>query len=293
MNPSSLTVSSPVLEEAKAKMGQLANLGELRPGKRDDIELSIVIPAFNEQARLPRTVLETMRFCTAKKLDFEIIIADDGSRDETVALARLFEEADCRVRVLTCPHAGKGSAVRMGMLNAKGRFVLFMDADGATPLDEIPKLMSLLEAGNDVAVGSRALRTEEGVKVKTSVHRYLIGRTFAGLVNLIAIDGIADTQCGFKMFRQDAAAAVFSMQKIEGFAFDVEILFISKRLSLRIAETPVNWVAQPGSKVSLVKDSIKMLSDIILIRWMHRTLQPSIPSVMQSHKSLKGGSEIS
>jgi len=215
-------------------------------------------------------VLETIRWCTARKVDFELIVVDDGSRDETLALAQLFEESDMRIRALACPHVGKGSAVRMGMLNAKGRLVLFMDADGATPLNEIPKLFAAVDQGYDIAIGSRVAQRPGEAEVKTSRHRRLIGRTFAFFVNVFAIEGIADTQCGFKMFTRDAAAAVFSRQKTVGFAFDVEILYIARRLSLSIAEIPVNWVAQPGSKVNLVTDSARMLKDICRVRWLHR-----------------------
>src|SRR4030095_6778893 len=198
---------------------------ELRPAPRRDIQLSIIIPAYNEQARLPRTVLETIRWCTTRNLDFELIIADDGSRDGTLALARLFEEGDARIHAIACPHRGKGATVRMGMLNSKGRFVLFMDADGATPLTEIPELLGALEEGHDVAIGSRVVQHPGEVEVRTSLRRRLIGRVFAFFVNLFAVEGIADTQCGFKMFRREAGAAIFSPQKTAGFAFVVAILY--------------------------------------------------------------------
>jgi hypothetical protein len=151
-----------------------------------------------------------------------------------------------------------------------------MDADGATPLSEIPKLLSALEQGFDVAIGSRVVQHPGEVEVKTKLHRRIIGRTFAFLVNVLAIEGIADTQCGFKMFRCDAAAGIFSRQKIAGFAFDVEILFLARRLALSILEIPVNWVAQPGSKVNLVADSIRMLWDISHVRWLHRNFEPRL-----------------
>src|ERR1019366_2295697 len=158
---------SPVIEETRSSLGQLRAAVDLKPVLRKEIQLSIVIPAYNEQARLPRTVLETLQWCTSRNLDFELILTDDGSRDETLTLARLFEERDIRIRTLACPHMGKGAAVRMGMLNAKGRFVLFMDADGATPLDEIPKLLAAIEEGHDVAIGSRVIQSPGEVEVKT------------------------------------------------------------------------------------------------------------------------------
>ncbi len=265
------TQHSNVMDETRSRLGE-SGLA-LKPAETHEVDLTIVIPAYNEQARLPRTVLETMRWCTTRAMSFELIIADDGSRDATLALARLFEQSDMRIRALACPHMGKGATVRMGVLNAKGRAILFMDADGATPLDEIPKLFSALASGRDVAIGSRVAQHSDEVVVQTRAHRRFIGRVFALFVNLFAMEGIADTQCGFKMFRRPAAEAVFSQQRLAGFAFDVEVLFIARRLGFSIEEIPVNWVAQPGSKVNLVTDSMKMLWDIGHIRWMHRDLR--------------------
>lgn len=272
-----------VIEKTRLILDQFSSSVELKPPAQSGVQLSIVIPAYNEQARLPRTILETIHWCTSRNLDFELIIADDGSEDQTLALVRLFEASEVRVRSLACPHMGKGAAVRLGMLNAKGRFILFMDADGATPMSEIPKLLQALEKGHDVAIGSRFVQDSEEVEVKTSFHRRIIGRCFALFVNFLALGGIGDTQCGFKMFRREAAMAIFSRQKIDGFAFDVEILFIARRLSLTIAEIPVNWISQSGSKVNLIKDSIGMLWDISQIRWLHRNFQIS-PSLKQSEQ---------
>jgi dolichyl-phosphate beta-glucosyltransferase len=274
---------SAVLEQTRSSLSQLAEVVALKPALRDDIRLSIVIPAYNEQARLPRTVLEAIHWCSAQKMEFELVLADDGSRDATLALARLFEEGDARVRALACPHMGKGATVRFGMLNARGKSVLFMDADGATPMDETAKLLAAIEGGCDVAIGSRVIQSPGEVEVKTPVHRKIIGRVFAFFVNLFAIEGIADTQCGFKMFRREAAQAIFSRQKTAGFAFDVEVLYLARRLSLTIQEIPVNWVAQPGSKVNLVTDSLHMLWDISHIRWLHRKSAPESSSQLLEH----------
>ena len=194
----------------------------------------------------------------AARLNFEIIVADDGSQDATLELIRLFEKRDPRVRALSCPHLGKGSAVRLGILNARGQFILFMDADGATPLTEISKLTSALEAGNDVAFGSRALHVSEVVKVKTSLHRRLIGRIFAFFVNVIAIGGVADTQCGFKMFRRETRRKrSFHYRRHPDLRSMLRSCFFARKLGFSIIEVPVNWVAQPGSKVDLVSDSMK------------------------------------
>lgn len=274
-----------VIDDTRSILNDLSSSLELKPRTRSEIELSIVIPAYNEQARLPRTVLETIGWCTRQRLDFELIISDDGSMDQTLALGRLFEESDMRIHTFACPHMGKGAAVRFGVLNAKGRYVLFMDADGATPLEEIPKLLDALARGHDVAIGSRVVQNPGEVEVKTSLHRRLIGRCFAFFVNLFAFGGIADTQCGFKMFRRDAALAIFPRQRTVGFAFDVEILFLARRLSLSVIEVPVNWVAQPGSKVNLVTDSVKMLWDICRIKWIHRKFNADVSLAQQGQLS--------
>jgi len=276
---------SPVIKDTRSILSELSSSLELRPPPPSELQLSIVVPAYNEQARLPRTVLEAIGWCAKRKLDFELIISDDGSVDQTLALARLFEERDVRIRALACPHMGKGAAVRFGILNAKGRYVLFMDADGATPLSEIPKLLEALERGDDVAIGSRVVQHPGEVEVKALLHRRLIGRCFAFFVNLFAFGGIADTQCGFKMFRREAALAIFSRQKTVGFAFDVEVLFIARRLSLSIVEVPVNWIAQPGSKVNLFTDSVKMLWDICRIQWLHRNFEDGFTMAQQRQAS--------
>jgi dolichyl-phosphate beta-glucosyltransferase len=279
--PTAATPPPLLIEETRSILDQLSSSVELKPPARSEIQLSIVIPAYNEQARLPRTVLETIRWCTSRNINFELIIADDGSRDQTLALVRLFEESDARIRALACPHMGKGATIRVGMLNARGGFILFMDADGATPLNEIPKLLDALEKGHDVAIGSRVVQHPGEAEVKTPFYRHFIGRSFAFFVNLLALGGIGDTQCGFKMFRREAAAAIFSRQKTVGFAFDVEILFIARQLSLSVAEIPVNWTAQPGSKVNLVSDSIRMLWDVSRIRWLHRDSPPTSPNCVR------------
>lgn len=266
------TTSSSILEETRNHLSDLSQSIQLRSVSSSTVQLSIVIPAYDEQARLPRTVLDTIRWCVNEKIDFELLIADDGSRDETLALAQLFEKSDARIRVLACPHMGKGSAVRIGMLNARGRYILFMDADGAAPLAESSKLLAAAKEGHDVVIGSRVRQGRDEVVVKTSTHRRIIGRVFAFFVNLFAIGGITDTQCGFKMFRREVAFAIFSRQKIVGFAFDVEILFLARKLGFSITEIPINWVAQAGSKVNIFTDSLRMLWDISRVRWLHRNL---------------------
>lgn len=234
------------------------------------IDLSILIPAYNEQYRLPKTVLETIVWCTKNRIEYELIIIDDGSEDDTLSIAKLFATQIENIRYIACQHSGKGAAIRMGMLNSNGNYVLFMNADGATPLDEIPKLLNKVRAGVNIALGSRVAQYPNEIKVITSLHRKILGRIFAALVNIFTIPGFGDTQCGFKMFRKEIIHEVFSRQKINGYAFDVEILYLAKRLGFSIAEIPVNWINIDGSKVGLFKDSTKMLVDILRIRWIHR-----------------------
>ena len=245
---------------------------ELRLGERStrDILLSIVVPAYNEQSRLPATVVEAIRWCAKEQLSYELIIVDDGSLDGTSEIARLFADHDKNVRLLSCPHLGKGGAVQIGMLNAVGKYVLFMDADGATPVDEIGVLMAKMDEGYPIAIGSRIRQRVDKIVVETSMQRKMIGRVFAAIVNAVGLSDMVDTQCGFKMFRKEIARELFSKQKIKGFAFDVEILYLAGRRSFAIAEVPVNWFNQKGSKVNLVTDTVKMLWDVLKIRSLHR-----------------------
>lgn len=241
---------------------------------RGDIYLSIVIPAYNERNRLSKTIEGALEWCSRSVPSCEIIIVDDGSTDDTLAVAKSFSESSDPVIALARPHLGKGAAVKEGVLNARGKYILFMDADGATPMGDIQKLLAKMEEGYSVAIGSRVVDDPRETTVISSVHRKLIGRTFAATVNLLAVPGIKDTQCGFKMFRDDAAKILFRLQKCNGFAFDVEILYLAGKLSLPVAEVPVNWTNQSGSKIRLFADSFKMLKDILKIRGMHRARSP-------------------
>ncbi len=259
-----------ILTEAHKQLAELSVKLRLEGSPQQNIQLSIVIPSYNEQARLPNTLLETIAWCSKKSMSYELIVVDDGSTDNTLALAKLFAERVKELRYIACPHLGKGAAVRIGMLNAWGEYVLFMDADGATPLDEISKLLTKLQEEElDMVIGSRVVQHPDETNVATSLHRKLLGRVFAALVNIFAVSEFADTQCGFKIFRHEVVHDIFSRQKLTGFAFDVEILYIAKKLGLAVAEAPVNWENQEGSKVNIITDSIKMLVDILRIRWLH------------------------
>ena len=230
------------------------------------LDLSVVIPAYNEESRLARTVREIVAHCRGDTRAFELILVDDGSRDGTSAVGRLLcqEYPELRLIRLAANH-GKGYAVRTGVINAVGHTVLFADADGATPIAEIERLEDALALGADVAIGSRALRAE-GVRVEAKLYRHLIGRTFHQLVKWLADAGVGDTQCGFKLFRSSVAQDLFSRTRMNGFSFDVEVLVIARRRGYQVAEVPVNWVHQPGSKVRLTLDSLRMAVDLFRIR---------------------------
>ena len=228
--------------------------------------LSIVIPAYNEGSRIGPTVRDIIDYCRQAHRSFEVILVDDGSEDDTswVGLQLSQEFSELRLIRLAANH-GKGYAVRTGMLNALGQNLLFTDADGATPFTEIERLEAALAAGADVAVGSRALR-QEGTRVKAKLYRHLIGRTFHLLVERLADAGVKDTQCGFKLFRCSVAQELFSRMRMNGFSFDVEVLLMARKRGYRVAEVPVNWSHQPGSKVRLAGDSLAMAIDLFRIR---------------------------
>jgi dolichyl-phosphate beta-glucosyltransferase len=229
-------------------------------------DLSVIIPAYNEESRIGPTVRDIVGFCRAGRRAFEVILVDDGSRDGTTAVARVLSEEFPELRVIRlAANHGKGYAVRTGVVNAIGRLVLFADADGATPIGEIERLESALESGVDIAIGSRALR-DTGVQVQAKLYRHLIGRTFHLLVEWLADGGVKDTQCGFKLFRSTVAQDLFSRMRMNGFSFDVEVLVMARRKGYRVAEIPVNWTHRPGSKVRLTLDSLQMAADLVRIR---------------------------
>ena len=188
--------------------------------------LSVVVPAYNEYRRLPLTLMDMIDFLDLKSQDgsgfsYEIIVVDDGSSDETAEIVQKFERIRRNVKLICVPkNYGKGHAVRLGMLNAHGKRVLFADADGATPFQEVDRLSAALDEGFDVAIGSRAVKSDT-TKVKTLWYRKYLGRSFNFVVNVLVVPDIADTQCGFKMFTDRATQFLFKRQRSDGFSFDV------------------------------------------------------------------------
>ena len=235
------------------------------------VYLSVVIPVYNEE----KSVLEALRRIGAygdlKKQVWEIIVADDGSTDKTASLVRDFIPSGefSHVRLISLDkNQGKGAAVRAGMLQARGRYALLTDVDLSSPIKEVDKLIRALDGGADVAIGSRAKRAPD-CDVRQSFKRVVSGRIFNFFVRLLVLPGIADTQCGFKCFRQKAARDLFSAQKLDGFSFDVEILYLARKKGYHISEVPVMWSQGQDSKVSLFRDSFRMLGDLFRIKSIH------------------------
>lgn len=233
-------------------------------------QISIVIPAKNEEHRLPSFLTSIVDYCKSVNDAYEIIVVDDGSTDQTVKQASLFREFLPTLKVISLDrNHGKGYAVKEGFLAAKGNIVLFLDADGSTGPQEIQRYLHLFEQGYDVVIGSRVL-TDTLSQVKTRFYRKFMGAVFNFFVSTLLIKGIKDTQCGFKMFKAKAAKDVFNQVQLEGFGFDLEVLYLAQRMGYKIKEVPVNWHHVQGSKVDIFKDSMRMFLNILEIKRIHQ-----------------------
>jgi dolichyl-phosphate beta-glucosyltransferase len=242
--------------------------------------LSVVIPAYNEETRMPGTLKTVADYLARQEYTSEVIIVDDGSADQTCQVVRSFIDqytGKPLLRLIENDHRGKGYTVRTGMLNGSGRYVLFTDADLATPITEVGKMIGSLQAGSDIAIGTR-----EGVgaaRLNEPLHRHLMGRVFNLLVRVISGLQFQDTQCGFKGFRREVAQDLFSRvqlygadaKQIKGGAvtgFDVEVLYLALQAGYRIEEIPVRWQYGAKSKVNPLVDSARMFLDVLKVRWM-------------------------
>ena len=232
---------------------------------------SIVIPAYNEAARLGASLDKVLAYIQAQNWDAEVLVVNDGSRDNTAEIIRSFAARNPAVRLIENPgNRGKGYSVRNGMLNARGEIVIFSDADLSSPIEETPKLLAALDSGADIAIGSRWLRAETQTQ-RQPLHRQLFGRIFNLLLRLTLGLKFKDTQCGFKAFKAQAAHVVFPLQKIERWGFDPEILFLARKLGFKTEEVPVAWGHSGGTRINPLIDGAKMFQEMLRIRWYSLT----------------------
>ena len=230
--------------------------------------LSIVIPAYNEALRIGGTLEKVRAYVETRSFPCELILVDDGSQDGTPQILENFQERYAKARILRNePNRGKGFTVRRGVLAARGEFVLFTDADLSAPIEENNKLLAALEtSGADAAVGSRAL-DRRLIGIHQPWRREMAGRVFNLLVRLFTGLKIRDTQCGLKLFRRASTRRAFELQRVTGFGFDPEVLFLIQHLGGKIVEVPVRWNDSPATKVHFLRDSTRMFLDLVVLRW--------------------------
>jgi len=236
-----------------------------------DPTYSIVIPAYNESARLGATLEKVLAYVHRQGWDAEVIVVNDGSRDNTAEIVRAYSVKDPVLRLVENPgNHGKGYSVRNGMLNSRGQIVLFSDADLSSPIEEAPKLFQALNAGADIAIGSRWLRAETQTQ-RQPLHRQIFGRIYNLILRLTLGLQFKDTQCGFKAFKQPAVHAIFPLQKIERWGFDPEILFLARKLKFKVQEVPVTWGHSGGTRINPLVDGSRMVMEMLRIRWYDLT----------------------
>jgi len=226
--------------------------------------LSIVIPAYNEEHRLPPSLQKIHTFLEAQPYSSEVVVIENGSQDRTLEVVSKYVEQMPTLRVLRETGRGKGLAVRRGMLEARGEYRFICDADLSMPIEQVNRFIPPLLPHPDVVIASREIPGAKRYHEPT--YRHLIGRVFNAIVRWMALPGLQDTQCGFKCFQAQAADEVFSRQTLAGWSFDVEVLFIARKLGYQVKEVPIDWYYDPGSRVSLFKDSLQMFLDLISIR---------------------------
>lgn len=228
---------------------------------------SIVIPAYNEGQRLRATLEKVLAYVHRQEWDAEIVVVNDGSRDNTADIVRDFAAQDTAVRLVENPgNRGKGYSVRNGILNSRGDIVIFSDADLSSPIDEAPKLLHAISSGADIAIGSRWLRAELQTK-RQSLLRQVFGRVFNLLLRMILGLRYKDTQCGFKAFTRTAAQSILPLQRIERWGFDPEILFLARKFNFRVDEVPVHWGHSGGTRIHPLIDGARMFQEMLRIRW--------------------------
>jgi glycosyltransferase involved in cell wall biosynthesis len=227
--------------------------------------LSIIIPAHNEETRLPASLETVLAFLRSQDYDAEVIIVENGSIDRTAEIAEKASELHPHVRWIQEALAGKGLAVRSGMLAAEGEYRFICDADLSMPIEEVNRFLPPESSSYDVAIASREV--PGAIRYDEPAYRHWIGRVFNWLVRVVALPGLQDTQCGFKCFRAEVANNLFPDQTIHGWTFDVEVLFLAARRGYRVIEIPISWYYHPGTRVRILRDSIQMFIDLFRIRW--------------------------
>ena len=230
--------------------------------------LSVVIPTYNEEKRLSQTLETVLAFLKKQSYGSEVIVSDDGSRDRTVAIAKELLNGFPHQVLIAPQNRGKGHAVRQGMLTATGNYVLFTDADLSTPIEEVTRFLALLERDQDVVIGSRALPDSQ-VEIHQDLLRETMGKVFNLVAQIFVFKGIHDSQCGFKCFRREVAQKLFGLQKLDGFSFDVEIVYLAQKFGFRLLELPVIWRNSAQSRVQVFRDPLMMFWDVLRIRSLH------------------------
>ena len=228
--------------------------------------LSIIIPAYNEEKRILASLERTATYLNDSDMSYEILVVDDGSTDRTREVVRDFAKTHNAIKVISnTRNRGKGYSVKAGFEKATGKYLLFSDADLSTPIEEIEKLLKIHSQGFDIVIASRALK-DSNIIIHQPWYREMMGRFFNFLVRIFVVPGFKDTQCGFKSFSREAGRQTIKMQQMERFSFDVEQLYIAKKLGYKIKEVPVRWLDSRATKVSAFKDSLNMFRDLLKIR---------------------------
>src|ERR1700730_1680165 len=236
-------------------------------GQPTPVLLSVVVPAYDEEKRLPRTIEQIERYLGTRQVSYELILVDDGSSDGTRQVMDAAAARNHKVRVEALPaNRGKGRALATGVAVARGEEVLVTDADLSTPIEELEKLEAALKAGAGVAIGSRSVKGSR-IEIPQPVYRVLMGKVFNLIVQLVLLPGIWDTQCGFNLFRADVAKPVFAALTTDGFGYDPEVLYLAKRHGVRIAEVPVVWRNSAETKVMPFRSSLDMFRHVVRVRF--------------------------
>ncbi|HEV2854647.1 MAG TPA: dolichyl-phosphate beta-glucosyltransferase [Thermoanaerobaculia bacterium] len=231
------------------------------------MDLSIVIPAYNESRRLGPTLRRVVDYLRQKNVPYEVLVVDDGSSDDTSEVARQYEAEGVRV-LRQEVNRGKGAVLKVGVLASRGKEVLLVDADLSTPIEDLEKLQPRL-ADAQVVLGSRAVEDSD-IQKHQPFYREMMGRTFNLIVQAMGVRGLRDTQCGFKLLQGDVARRLFAELQIERFAYDVELVWLARRHGYRVVEVGVRWADSPSSKVNPLTDSVRMFWDVMALRWRHR-----------------------